>query len=199
MVTRDPRIDAYIDKSADFARPILTALRAMIHAACPEVVETIKWRQPSFEFHGLLCGMAAFQKHCTFGFWKHDLVVGKTDKAAEAWGSFGRLTSTKDLPSKAAMTKWIKKAMQLNDDGVKVTRRKASAKPAVAMHPDLKRALSANPRAKQQFAAFSPSQQREYLTWIAEAKADATRARRLADAIAWIAEGKQRNWKYMNC
>lgn len=199
MVTRDPRIDAYIEQSADFARPILTALRAMIHAACPGVVEILKWRNPSFEYKGLLCGMAAFQRHCTFGFWKHDLVVGRSGKADQAWGSFGRLTATRDLPTKTAMTRLIKKAMQLNEDGVKVPRRKTAPKPAVPMHPALKQALAANPRARAQFAAFSPSQQREYLTWIAEAKAEATRARRLQDAIAWIAAGKPRNWKYMKC
>jgi uncharacterized protein YdeI (YjbR/CyaY-like superfamily) len=199
MVTRDQRIDAYIEKAADFARPILIELRARVHAACPDVVETVKWRNPSFDYKGLLCGMAAFKQHCTFGFWKHALVVGKSDKDDEAWGSFGRLTSIRDLPSKTAMTRLIKKAMQLNVDGTRLPRAKAAPKPKVPMHPALKKALAANKKVREQFAAMSPSCQREYLTWIAEAKGEATRERRLRDAIAWIAAGKPRNWKYMNC
>lgn len=202
MVTRDPRVDTFLKRAPDFARPILTRLRAVIHAACPDVVETLKWGKPAFEYHGLLCGMAAFKAHCTFGFWKHDLVCGKSEagaKAGEAWGSFGRMTSVDDLPSDAAMKKLIKKAMALNEQGVKVTRRKAGTRPPIPMHPAFAKALAANPLAKEQFAAFSPSKQRDYLEWIADAKGEDTRQRRLDDAIAWIAEGKPRNWKYMKC
>jgi hypothetical protein len=199
MVTRDKRIDAYIEKSADFAKPILTELRAVIHAGCPDAVETLKWSHPSFEYKGILCGMAAFKQHCTFGFWKHELVVGKTGKAAEAWGGFGRILSVKDLPAKAEMKRLLQKAMKLNDEGVKVVREKKAPKKAVAMHPAFKKALAANAKARANFEEFSPSKQREYLEWIADAKADDTRERRLKDAIPWIAEGKSRNWKYMNC
>ncbi|HEX5052454.1 MAG TPA: YdeI/OmpD-associated family protein [Planctomycetota bacterium] len=199
MVTRDSRIDAYIAKAPDYAKPVLKQLRATIHAACPDVVETMKWRNPSFEHHGLLCGMAAFKQHCTFGFWKHSLVVGASDKAREAWGSFGRMTSVKDLPAKSVMTKLIRKAMKLNVDGVKVVRNKTAPRPKIAMPPALTKALAAHPTAREQFAAFSPSKQREYMEWIGDAKTDATRNRRLEDAIAWIAEGKPRNWKYMKC
>lgn len=199
MVTLDPRIDAYIAEAADYARPILAELRQRVHAACPDVVETIKWRNPSFDYRGLLCGMAAFKRHCAFGFWKHDLVVGKSAAAEAAWGSLGKLTSIADLPPKAAMAKLIKRAMQLNVDGVKAPRAKTAPKAAVKMHPEFQQALGKHARARANFAAFSPSCKREYLSWIAEAKQDATRARRIADAVAWIAEGKHRNWKYMNC
>ncbi|MFO1077232.1 MAG: YdeI/OmpD-associated family protein [Planctomycetota bacterium] len=199
MVTRDKRIDAYIEKAPDFAKPVLTAIRAAVHAACPDVVETIKWRNPSFEHHGLLCGMAAFKQHCTFGFWKHTLVCGDSDKGREAWGSFGRLLSVKDLPPKTAMAKLVKKAMKLNEEGVKVEKPKHTPKPKPAMPPALKKALAGNALARKQWAAFTPGKQREYMEWIGEAKSDATRQRRLDDAIAWIAEGKPRNWKYMKC
>lgn len=199
MVSIDKRIDTYIANAADFARPILTELRAAVHAACPDVVETLKWGKPSFDYKGLLCGMAAFKQHCTFGFWKHELVVGKTATSAEAWGSFGRLQTRAQLPSRAAMTRLIEKAMRLNDAGIKAPRQKTTPKAPVPMHPMLKKALAANAAARAQFARFSPSCQREYLTWIAEAKKDDTRARRVADAVAWIAAGKQRNWKYQDC
>ena len=200
MAKKDPRVDAYIQKSAEFARPILTHLRAVIHEACPDVVETVKWSAPSYEYHGILCGMAAFKAHCAFGFWKHDLVVdSQSGKAREAMGSFGRLTKISDLPSKAMLTRYIKTAMKLNEDGVKVVRAKTRPKGPVPMHPKFKAALAKNAAARKVFEAFSPSAKNEYLEWIADAKGEDTRDRRLAVAIEWISQGKQRHWKYQNC
>lgn len=200
MGTRDRRIDAYIQKSAPFAQPVLRHLRAVVHAACPEVVETLKWSSPSFEYKGILCGMAAFKQHCVFGFWKHELVLeGLDEKARTAMGSFGRLTSIADLPSKAVLTRHIKKAMALNDAGVKNMRTKTRPKAPARMHPALKAGLERNKKALVTFQAFPPSQKREYMEWIAEAKGEDTRERRLAQAIEWMAQGKPRNWKYMKC
>jgi uncharacterized protein YdeI (YjbR/CyaY-like superfamily) len=195
MGARDPRIDAYIRKSAAFARPILERLREDVHACCPDVAETVKWSMPAFEYEGLLCGLAAFKQHCTFGFWKHALVVGDDPKAEEAMGSFGRITSLSDLPSRSVLRRYVRKAMRLNEQGVTVPREKARRREAIPMHPALKRALKG--KAAANFRAMSPSQQREYLEWIAEAKQDATRARRVAQAVEWLHEGKPRNWKYM--
>ena len=199
MGTRDPRIDVYIAKSAAFARPILAHLREIVHAGCPEVVETMKWSHPSFEYKGVLCGMAAFKQHCAFGFWKETLVVGDDAKAKAAMGSFGRLQELSDLPSKAALLRYVKRAKQLNHDGVKVVRAKTRPKKPVAMHPKLKAALAKEKKALANFEAFTPGQQRDYLEWIAEAKAEDTRDRRIAQAVEWISAGKTRNWKYMNC
>ncbi|HTF88761.1 MAG TPA: YdeI/OmpD-associated family protein [Planctomycetota bacterium] len=199
MGTRDPRIDAYIAKSADFAKPILTKLRALVHEGCPEVEETLKWSHPSFEYKGMFAGMAAFKQHCAFGFWKHTLVVGDDPKAKEAMGSFGCLKELSDLPPKAEFLRSVKKAMQLNDEGIKVKKPKHKRKPAPEMHPRFKAALAKKKKALANFEAFSPSQQREYLEWIAEAKAEATRDRRIEQAVEWLAENKPRNWKYMNC
>ncbi|MFI5403163.1 MAG: YdeI family protein [Planctomycetota bacterium] len=197
MGSRDARVDAYLKKSAAFARPILTHLREVVHEACPDVVETIKWGMPSFEYKGLLCGIAAFKAHCAFGFWKHALVVGDDAKARAAMGSFGRVTSLADLPSKAVLRRYVRKAMRLNEQGVKAPREKTRPRKAVPMHPELKRALAGSRKAAATFKAFSPSHQREYLEWIAEAKRDETRARRVAQAIEWLADGKPQNWKYM--
>ena len=141
MGTRDPRVDAYIARSAPFARPILVHLRAVVHAACPQVVETLKWRHLAFEHKGLLCGMAAFKEHVTFGFWKHDLVVGGDTRADEAMGSFGRIASLSDLPPKAALARLVKKAVKLNDEGVKAVRAKTAPRKPIPMHPELKAAL----------------------------------------------------------
>jgi uncharacterized protein YdeI (YjbR/CyaY-like superfamily) len=197
---RDPRIDTYIAKSADFAKPILKHLRNVMHRACPQVEETLKWSMPAFMYHGMLCGMAAFKQHCTFGFWKHELVVGKEQAADEqAMGQFGRITRLADLPSTKMLTDYIKKAMQLNEDGVKAPRATPKRKPAPRVPDDLAAALKKNRKAAATFAAFSPSNQREYIEWISEAKREETRVKRLATTIQWLAEGKIRNWKYVNC
>jgi hypothetical protein len=198
MSRRDPRVDAYIKKSAPFAQPILARLREQVHAACPDVEETLKWRMPSFEYKGLLCGMAAFKQHVTFGFWKHDLIVGENGKWKEAMGSFGCIKSLDDLPPKTEFARYMKKAVQLNDDGVKVERKKTTKKP-LAMHPELKTALARNKKAAATLEGFPPSAQREYVEWIADAKSDDTRARRIEQAVEWLAEGKRRHWKYERC
>jgi len=197
MGSRDQRVDAYVERAAPFARPILAHLREAIHAGCPDVVETVKWGMPSFEYKGLLCGLAAFKAHCTFGFWKHDLVIGEYDaKAREAMGSFGRITSLADLPPKALLRRYIRTAMRLNEEGVKATRAKAGPRKPVRMHPGMKRALAGSRKAAATFEAFTPSHRREYLEWIAEAKTEATRAKRIATTLEWLAEGKTHSWKY---
>jgi uncharacterized protein YdeI (YjbR/CyaY-like superfamily) len=194
MGTRDRRIDAYIEKSAPFARPILARLRDVVHAACPEVVETIKWSMPAFDYKGPLCGMAAFKEHCTFGFWKSSLIV--ENPSDDAMGQLGRITSLRDLPPRKTLTAWVKKAKKLNDEGVQAPREARPKKPAVKVPPDLKKALAGSARARAAFERFPPSHRREYVEWIEEAKRAETRARRIATAVEWMAEGKARNWKY---
>jgi uncharacterized protein YdeI (YjbR/CyaY-like superfamily) len=196
MGKRDKRVDAYIAKSADFAKPILMSLRDLVHETCPECEETLKWASPTFMYHGMLCGFAAFKEHATFGFWKHQLLLG--DWRRDAMGSFGRLTSLKDLPPKKQLVSLIKQAMKLNEDGVPVPRmRSATPRRAIPMPSDLKTALGKNAKARATYEGFSPSHKREYLEWITEAKTDATRTKRLETALEWMSEGKARNWKYM--
>ena len=198
MPTRDPRIDAQIESAPAFARPILTKLRQAVHAGCPEAVETLKWSRPRFEHHGLLCGMAAFKAHCTFGFWKGKLIVDRGGESAEqAMGQFGRITSVAGLPPKRVLAGYVKEAMRLNEEGVKTPRRApAKTKRPAAVPDDLAAALRHNRKAAAAFDAFSPSHRREYVEWITEAKREETRARRIATAVEWLAEGKSRNWKY---
>jgi uncharacterized protein YdeI (YjbR/CyaY-like superfamily) len=195
---RDPRVDAYIDHAAAFAKPILEHLRALVHKTCPDVEETMKWSMPTFMHHGMLCGMAAFKQHCAFGFWKHKLVVG-VERDDTAMGQFGHITKVSDLPASKVLAGYIKKAMQLNESGVKIPRARSAPRPAPKPPDDFAAALKKNKKAAAVYAAFSASAQREYVEWISEAKREDTRAKRLATAIEWIAEGKQRNWKYMNC
>ena len=196
MGKKDPRIDAYIAEAAEYARPILTRLRALVHATCPEALETLKWSAPAFDYHGFLCGMAAFKKHCAFGFWKHELVIGDDPRSKQAAGSFGALKTVADVPPKAKFAAWMKTAMRLNEQGVSTPRKKSRPQTPAKLHPELKAALAANKKAAAAFATFAPSAQREYVEWIAEAKTDATRARRSAQAVEWIAQGRRRNWKY---
>ena len=201
MPQHDPRIDAYIARQADFARPILEYLRAVVHEACPTVEETLKWSAPSFvHAGGILCGMAAFKQHASFGFWKHALVVGE-GQARDGMGSYGKLTSIEDLPPKKQLLAHVTKAMKLNEEGVKTptVRRSTTVKPPPEAPADLAAALRKNARAKATFDAFPPGQKREYIEWLAEAKRDETRQKRLVQAVEWMAEGKRRNWKYQNC
>ena len=197
MGTRDKRVDAYIAKSADFAKPILTYIREAVHEGCPEAEETIKWSHVSFQYKGILCGMAAFKEHCTFGFWKHDLVVDAADRSDEAMGQLGRITKPSDLPSKKKLLAYVKKAKELNEKGIKAAKPTSRPKPPVEAPADLLAALKNNKKARTTFEGFSPINKREYVEWIVEAKTDETRQRRLAQAVEWMAEGKPRNWKYM--
>jgi uncharacterized protein YdeI (YjbR/CyaY-like superfamily) len=199
MGIRDARIDAYIAKSAEFAKPILCHLREVVHVACPEAEETMKWSFPHFLYKGMLCSMAAFKEHCAFGFWKGSLVVGDDGKAEEAMGHLGRITKLADLPSKKDLSGYIKAAMKLNDEGVKAPGRAKNKEPKEPVVPeDLAGMLRANKKALATFEKLSPSHKREYIEWITEAKTEATRSRRMQTAVEWMAEGKPRNWKYMN-
>ena len=200
MGKRDPRVDAYIAKQNDFAKPILTHLRDVVHAACPDVEETIKWSSPFFDYKGQpMCNMAAFKEHAAFGFWKASLIEGVGPNGmngGEAAGNMGRLTVVKDLPSKKVLTGFIKAAMKLNDEGIVVSKAKPASKAAVKVPAELATALSKNKKAQAAFEKFPPSHRREYADWITEAKREETRAKRVAQAVEWIAEGKSRNWKY---
>ena len=198
----DPRLDAYIAAAAPFAQPILRRLRKLVHAGCPTAEETIKWGMPSFVHHGkILCGMAAFKAHATFGFWHQGmekLLEKKFGRTLEAMGLLGRITSAADLPNDKTLLRLIKTAVKLHDSGTPARPRR-KPKPALSTPTDLADALKRSKRAAASWSEFSPSARREYIEWITEAKQAATRERRLLTAIEWIAEGKKRNWKYENC
>lgn len=202
MPKKDPRIDLYISKSAEFAKPILMHLRELVHVACPDVEETIKWSFASFDYKGPMCSMAAFKQHCAFGFWKASLMKDKTlTKNAEsesAMGHYGKITSLKDLPSDKKIIAHIKEAMMLNDKGIKLPPKKAAKEKKEIVIPDyFLKELKKNKKALTTFQAFSPSHKREYVEWITEAKTEETKYRRIETAIEWMSEGKSRNWKYM--
>jgi uncharacterized protein YdeI (YjbR/CyaY-like superfamily) len=204
-----PKVDAYLGKVQPFALPIMEHLRDLVHKGCPEVEETIKWSRPFFEYRGVILGnMSAFKEHCSFGFWGEEIAAVLRDAKVlqeDGMGSLGRITDLKDLPSDKRMLGWIRQAAGFIDRGEYTSpiaaRHKVvkTPKTPVAIAPEFASALQRNKKAGAAFAEFSPSCKREYAEWIADAKRPETRDKRIATAIDWIAEGKQRNWKYQNC
>ena len=203
MGKRIAAVDAYIAKQQPFAKPILVHLRNRVHEVCPDANEVIKWGMPHFEYKGPFAGMAAFKAHATFGFWKEALLrkgrasLAKSDEPA--MGSFGRLRSLDDLPSRRTLASLIREAMKLNEDGVKAPKRPSVRKPDVRPPAWFMAALRQKPKALAAYEAFAPSHRREYVEWVTEAKTEATREKRLATTLSWLAEGKRRNWKYEKC
>jgi uncharacterized protein YdeI (YjbR/CyaY-like superfamily) len=205
----NPKVDAYIAKSRPFAQPILLHLRDLVHQACPQVAETIKWSRPFFEHRGvILCNMSAFKEHCSFGFWGEE--IGAALRAAKAassdgMGSLGRITTLDALPSDKQLLGWIRQAASFVETGQytsPISARRLVVKPAKAAlktPPEFASALRKDKKASAAFAALSPSCKREYVEWIADAKRPETRDRRISTAVEWIAQGKQRNWKYQTC
>jgi uncharacterized protein YdeI (YjbR/CyaY-like superfamily) len=199
MPTTDPRIDAYIERSAPFAKPILTHLRKLVHKASPKVKETVKWGMPAYEYKGLVCSFASFKQHCALNFWKQSLMEPSAFPAEKtAMGSFGRITSKNDLPPDDVIIKLVRQAIELNEKGIKVEK-KPSAKKELVVPDYLTAALKKNKAAQKTFEDFPYSCKKEYVEWLTEAKTEPTREKRLATTIEWLAEGKRRNWKYENC
>jgi uncharacterized protein YdeI (YjbR/CyaY-like superfamily) len=198
MGTRDRRVDAYIARSADFARPILKHLREVVHDGCPDAEEAIKWGMPFFVRGGaLFCFMAAFKQHAAFGFRRAAKVLGKEKATERAMGQFGRLTSVADLPPRKTLLGYVKKAAALNEAEAKPARQpKRAAKSAVPVPADLRTALGKHAKARRTFEAFPPSHRHEYIEWITGAKREETRQQRIATAVAWLAEGKSQTWRY---
>jgi uncharacterized protein YdeI (YjbR/CyaY-like superfamily) len=200
MGTKDKRVDLYIAKSGEFAEPILNHLRELVHKICPEVEETMKWSFPHFDYKGIMCSMAAFKQHCSFGFWKTALMKDAKkmlDTRNEAMGSLGRITSLKDLPADKVIIGYIKEAMKLNDDDIKVAKPKSTEKKELVIPKYFTDAIKKNKKALATFENFSYTNKKDYVEWITEAKIEETRNKRLMHAIEWMAEGKIRNWKYV--
>jgi len=199
----DKRIDSYIAQSQPFAQPILNHIRKLVHAACPEVEETIKWGFPHFDYRGeMMCSMASFKQHCAVSFWKASLMKDKNllsnARTETSMGHLGKIRVLNDLPSDKTMIAYIKEAAKLNDDGIKIKKTPVSKEKREFIVPDyFLSAITKNKKAVAVFEGFSYSNKREYVEWILEAKTEPTRNSRLETAVQWIAEGKVRNWKYL--
>ncbi|MDT9002429.1 YdeI/OmpD-associated family protein [Paucibacter sp. APW11] len=201
MPHTDARVDAYLEAAADFAQPLLRDWRARVHRRCPGAEETIKWGFPHFVYQGkILSSMAAFKAHCSIGFWHGEAVSGSSERR-EGMGELGKLRSAADLPPAAELDAMLDRARALIEAGVKPARqqRTAAKRPPPPLPADLAQALAANEQAAAFFQSLPPSHQREYTEWLDEAKREETRAKRLAQTLEWLSEGKSRNWKYKNC
>jgi uncharacterized protein YdeI (YjbR/CyaY-like superfamily) len=198
MTAPDPRIDSYIARQADFARPILEHIRHLVREAVPEAEETIKWGMPHFTVGGRIMGaMGAFKAHATLVLRRAEEVLGEDVKPG-AMGQFGRLASIADLPAEDALKALIRTAAEgATEEPAK--RPKKAPKPEAEVPEELASALAANAVAQATFEAFPPSCRREYVDWVADAKRPETRARRVTQAVEWLAQGKRRNWKYEKC
>jgi uncharacterized protein YdeI (YjbR/CyaY-like superfamily) len=198
-MSRDPRIDAYIAKAQPFARPILDKVRERVHSALPEVEEAIKWSMPAYMVGGKIVVItAAFKAHAALNFWRGQ-ELRANGGGADAMGQFGKLRSVEELPGDAELDRLIREAAELAKRAPAPRKTKHEPKPTPAVHPDFAAALDKTPTAKAALDGFPPSAQRDYFEWIAEAKQDATRQKRIATAIEWLSEGKRRNWKYESC
>jgi len=195
-MSREPRIDVYIAKAPDFARPILEEVRERVHAAVPDIEEGMKWSVPTYLMNGkIVLGTAAFKAHAIVNFWRGQELGFDTKEGA--MGQLGKLTSVDQLPPN--LDEMIAMAAELSKSAPAPRKTKHALKPMPDLHPDFAAALEKSPKAKAVMEGFPPSCRREYLEWIAEAKQDSTRSKRIASAIEWLSEGKKRNWKYENC
>jgi uncharacterized protein YdeI (YjbR/CyaY-like superfamily) len=190
MPKKNPRIDDYITQAADFAKPILIQVRKLIHIACPNVEETIKWSSPFYTYKGILAATPAFKKHCALIFWKGKLILGK-ERA-----KYRRLTSLAELPKDRILLGYIRQAMKLNEAGTKTIGRRKSKPMEISVPKDAVTALAQNKKSLSTFEKLTPGQRREYIEWITGAKRLETRSRRIKTAVNWLAEGKLFNWKY---
>ncbi|MCU7617732.1 YdeI/OmpD-associated family protein [Chryseobacterium sp. PBS4-4] len=200
MEKYNPKVDEYIEKSQDFAKPILNYIREIVHEFCPETEEAIKWKFPTFMYKGkILCSMVSFKQYCSMGFWLHDemktLKNLETDVEKTNMFSLGKITKLEDLPSKPQLKKIILEAMELTDMGVKL-KKAAPTKTEIEVPDYFQNALNQNKKAAEVFQKASPSFRKEYIKWTIDAKTEVTRNKRIEQALEWISEGKGRNWKY---
>jgi uncharacterized protein YdeI (YjbR/CyaY-like superfamily) len=199
MGKKDPRIDAYISKAPEFARPILSHIRELIHAADPQIEESLKWSCPHFVHNGIVCGMAAFKNHCGLNFWKGKLILASNGQK-EGMGHFGKITRLSDLPKDSELIRYIKEAVRLNEQGITPpSKSKSTAKKELVLPGYFTAALKKNKKALNTFQSFSHSHRKEYIEWITGAKREETRQKRISTALEWLSEGKPLNWRYERC
>ena len=197
----NPKVDDFISKQADFAKPILEHFRQIVHENCPDVEEKMKWSMPFFDYKGeMMCHMAAFKHHCAFGFWKaklmKDAILLENAQGEHSMGHLGKITSLADLPTDSILAGYIKEAMVLNDLGLKIAKPKSERDKEIEVPSDFLEKIEENEEAMLFFEKASYSFKKEYIMWVNESKTDATRQKRMQQAVEWIAEGKGRNWKY---
>lgn len=89
----------------------------------------------------------------------------------------------KDLPSDKVLLVYLKEAAGVNKEKIKVVRKKLAPKKELPLPEKLSAAFKKNKKAMTIFDAFRPSQRREHIEWINEAKTDETLNKRLATTM----------------
>lgn len=199
MSNHNKKVDEYIFKMADFAKPILTHLRQIIFETCPDVEEDIKWGIPHYGYKGdHLVMMAGFKQHCSFSLYKAELMKDKmiqeSVKAGKKFGYMDKVKDLSELPNKKVLTAYIKEAMELNSSGIskpKVVKEKVE----VVAPKEFIEALEQDKIAFSVYESKSPSFRKNYIIWIADVKTDETRQKRITQSLEWIREGKDRFWQ----
>ncbi|MFM1947563.1 MAG: hypothetical protein RL207_1846 [Bacteroidota bacterium] len=198
---QDSRVDAFIEKSADFARPILQEMRSIIQEAHPELEETWKWSFPNYTFNGkIICSFSAFKNHCSFGFWlgaqmsdPHHILeqVGKT-----AMGSLGKITTVSQLPERELLITYILHAIELSEKGVTVQKKSQAIDKPEQTSLDFPEFFLNAQKEGASFDRLSPSQRKEYVTWIFDSKTSETKNKRTKIMLENLRDGKSLHWKY---
>ena len=195
-MSRARSVDDYI-ANAQFWQEELARLRDILQAT--SLVEEIKWGAPCYTHKGKnVVGIGGFKSY--FGLWFHQGALleddkqvlinaqeGKT-KALRQW----RMTSRSDIKP-ATIRRYVKAATALVDQGKAI---KASRSQSVEVPAELRRSLQRTKGATAAFRQLRPGLQREYADYIASAKRDDTKRRRITKILPMISAGVGLNDKY---
>ncbi|MEO9802317.1 MAG: YdeI/OmpD-associated family protein [Reichenbachiella sp.] len=194
------KIDAYLTTVSSEHRPVLELIRKTVNAVDDRIQEDWKWRAPCFSLEGLVCWFVAFKSHVGLNFFKGALIedIHNAFVESEDEDKGNRMIHFKSIDEVKVkvIQDYVKQAVLLNEQGIKIDfpKRKTLETPDYLIE-----ALNKNKKAKDVFESFTDAQRKDYIEWLVEAKREETRNKRMTQAIEWIAEGKTRNWKYMNC
>ncbi|MBT8179264.1 MAG: hypothetical protein HKP60_09120 [Eudoraea sp.] len=190
------KIEAFFEREQPY-RDGIRRLREIVLKT--ELQEELKWGAPVYTFNRKnVLGIMAFKHH--FGIWFFNGVFltdplsvlenaqeGKT-KAMRHW----KFTRNDDIDVTSVLA-YAKEALENQKKGleVKPERKKPEVLPEL-----LKTALQSDLEIKQEFEGLSPGKQREYCTYIHEAKQGKTKKSRLAKILPMIRAGKGLNDRY---
>ena len=198
-MTDTQKVDAYIAKQTQWKEK-LQQLRHIMRQT--DMKEEVKWGKPTYTLDGkLVVGMADFKNHMALWFHqgvflkdKHNKLVNAQEgvtKALRQW----RFGQEEEIDTNLVL-EYVEEAIENAKVGKEM---KPQQKKEVSLSPLLKNALEKDSALKENFEKLTPGRQREYATYIAEAKREATQQSRLEKCIPMIKNGVGLNDKYKNC
>ena len=185
---KSENVTTYIENAASFAQPILSKIREIVHQACPEIEENLKWSFPHFNYRGkIICSMAAFKQHCAFTFWlaaqlKDQDKILQRGESQKSMGHLGKLQSPDQIPDQNILINYIHEAINLSQAESRVVR-KLTDRTEIKIPVELEAALKKNKEVYRKFDQLPYSHRREYVNYITEAKKADTRERRITKTI----------------